>query len=116
MKLNVILSLIGVVIAALFGYLAFHIAQGKANDVLCAIASTVCFIATLVPAIGVKYDSERLGKNIKLVCMMFFVVFLVSHFCFAAFGVAMPYYIIVNGLLLMIYLAAWYKMQSIKDV
>ena len=47
---------------------------------------------------------------------MFFFLFAVSHFCFAAFGVSMPFYIILNGILLLVYIASLYKMQGIKDI
>ena len=98
------------------GYLAFEVAKGQENDYLCGIGSTVCFIATLIPAFGLSYESSRLGTNIRVLSALFFVVFLVSHFCFAGFGVKMPYYIICNGIILVIYLAIIYKMSNIKII
>ena len=116
MKANIFLTIISVMLAALIGYLAFHIASGDENDAICGIVSGVGFAATLVPVMGLQYESGRLGVNIRIVSFIFFAIFLISNFCFAGFGVKMPYYIIVNGIMLMIYLAIFYKMQSIKDV
>ena len=116
MKANIFLTLISIALAGLVGYLAFNVAEGKENDVICGIGSTVCFIATLVPTMGLQYESGRLGANIRVLSALFFVVFLISHFCFAKFDVKMPYYIITSGILLIIYLAVFYKMLGTKDI
>lgn len=103
-------------LAALVGYLVFSAASGDENDAICGIGSGVCFAATLVPIMGLQYESGRLSVNIRVFSLTFFIIFIISHFCFAGFGVKMPYYIIVNSIILMIYLAIFYKMQGVKDV
>ena len=116
MKTNTFLTIISIVLAALVGYLAFHVASGKENDIVCGMYSTICFAATLVPAMGLEYESGRLGANIRVFSGVFFAFFVVSHFFFAGFGVKLPYYIIVNGIMLVIYLAIFYKMKGIDDI
>ena len=116
MKINPILSLISCAIAALLGYLAFSVAVPDENSLLCGVASGVCFFATLLPLMGLSCESSRLKTNINVFAGMFFFLFAVSHFCFAAFGVSMPFYIILNGILLLVYIASLYKMQGIKDI
>lgn len=116
MKINVILILISIVLAVLIGYLAFDIAEGKENDVLCGIGSIVCFVATLIPAIGVQYESSRMGTNIRLLSAIWFIIFVISHFSFAGFGIKIPYYIVVNGVFLVLHLGLFYKMQGIRDI
>ena len=115
MKANVFLSFIAVLMAMLIGYFAYYISQGKPNDILCGICSTVCFVATLVPGVGLQYESGRLGVNVRILACLFFLLFIVSHFWFAAQGVKMPYYIVINGIVLLIYFAIFYKMQGIKE-
>lgn len=115
MKANLFLSFISVMLAALLGHLAFNVANGKENDVICGIGSCICFAATLIPAMGLQYDSGRLSVNIRVFSSIFFVLFAISHFCFAGFGVKMPFYFIVNGIMLMIYLAIFYKIQGVKN-
>ena len=112
MKVNIFLTIISVVLAVLIGYLAFNVAESKNNDIIYGIGSTVCFIATLVPTMGVQYESGRLGANLRVLSALFFMVFLIVHFSFAAFGGSMPYYIITNGILLMIYLSIFYRMNQ----
>lgn len=116
MKWNIFLSLIGVAIACLTGYLIFNIAEGKEYDVFCGIGSTVCFAMTLVPVVGVHYECVRLGINLRVLAALFFFLFLVSQLCFAVFGIELSNYLIVNGLLLLVYLLVFYKLQEIKNV
>ena len=44
MKINIFLSSISIVLACLFGYLAFNIAEGNENDTICGVGSGVCFV------------------------------------------------------------------------
>lgn len=116
MKANIFLIVIAVLLSALLGYFAYYIAEGAANDILCGIGSTLCFAAALIPAMGLQYESGRFGVNVRLIAVLFFVLFLISQFCFAACGVRMPYYLIVNGIFLLVYLAVLYKMLRVGDV
>ena len=116
MKINIFLSSISIVLACLFGILAFNIAEGNENDTICGVGSGVCFVTTLIPMMGLQYESTRQGTNIRILSSVFFVIFLISHFCFAIFGVKMPFYIISNGILLIIYLAIYYKIQGITKL
>lgn len=116
MKVNIFLTLISISLAALVGYLAFNVASGDENDMICGIGSGICFVATLIPAMGLQYESSRLGVNIRLFSAVFFILFAISHFCFAGIGVKMPYYIIVNGVMLLIFFAIFYKMEGVKDI
>lgn len=115
MKTNLFLSFIAITLALLIGYLAYNVAEGQENDIVCGIGSTICFIATLIPIIGQNYESDRQGTNIRVLSSLFFIIFVVSHFCFAGFGVKMPYYVICNGIILVVYLAILYKMSNLKN-
>ena len=116
MKANIFLTFISIVLATLVGYLAYNVASGDENDMICGISSGICFATTLIPTIGIQYESGRLGTNIRVFSALFFIVFAISHFCFAGFGVKMPYYIIVNGIILMIYLAIFYKILGTHNI
>ncbi len=116
MKVNPFLTFISIALAGLFGYLVFNIAEGKEHDNIFGIISSVCFIATLIPTIGIQYESSRLGANIRVFSVLFFVIFIICHICFAIFGIVSPYCIIVNGILLIVYFAILYKLNSIKNI
>lgn len=105
-----------VLLAGLCGYLAFSLAQGKENDFVCGIASTICFLGTLIPCMGLKHESASINANIRVLSGTFFFIFLVSHILFAIFGIRMPFYVIINGILLVVFMAFLYKLQSIKNI
>lgn len=116
MKANIILTMISILLALLIGFLAFNIAEGKENDVLCGIGTFLCISATLVPTIGLQYASSRLGTNIRVFSSLFFFIFLISNFCFAILGINTSYYIITNGIMLIIFLAILYKLHNNKSI
>lgn len=116
MKLNVFLSCIAIAMAGLVGYLVYSIAEGREGDLLCGIGGAVCFMSILLPVMGMHYDSGRLGVNIRVMCLAFFVLFLVSHVCFALLGIKTSYYIVTNGILLLVYWSVFYKMQRLKEI
>ena len=115
MRANIFLSIISLILAGLIGYWVFSNAKGQEQDTLCGICSTVCFLATLIPALGLQYDSVRIGTNIRVLSGLFFISFLISHFCFANYGIKMPLYVILNGILLVIYLRVFYKISSAQE-
>lgn len=116
MKINLFLTIISILLASLIGYLAYNIAESKENDIICGIGTCLCVLVTLVPTISMQYESGRLGTNIRVFSIINLVLFLISNFCFAGFGINIPYYIIVNGVLLVIYLAVLYKMQNVDSI
>lgn len=116
MKANFFMILIILLIAAVLGYWVSYVEVDGSKSLLAGITSGVCFAATLIPAYALQYESGRLGVNIRVLSTLFFVAFLVSHFWFAKTGSVMPTYVIVNGLLLLVFLGIFYKMNSIKDV
>lgn len=109
MKINVFLSSIAIVLTALIGYWIYDIAKGHENDVFCGVCSSACILSTLIPILGLQYNSVRIGINIRALSGLFLAIFLISHFCYAIFGILMPSYLIVNGVLLLIYFAVLYK-------
>ena len=116
MKANAFLTLISILLAGLLGYWVYSVSEGKEQDIFCGICSTICFLFTAIPIVGLKYESGRMGVNVRILSGLFFVAFLISHFCFAYFGVKMPLYVIVNGILLVIFFALLYKLSEMREV
>lgn len=108
MKVNVFFFCIGSVMALLLAYWAYSIAEGQANDIICGIGSAICFMGTLAPMFGISHKASRIDVNLRVLSAVFFLLFLISHFCFAVFGVRMPYYVIVNALMFLLFIAIYY--------
>lgn len=116
MKVNPVLCALVVIVAALLGYAVYAVAGIDPKAVIAGVFSAICFMTTLVPAFGLKYQTGALSVNLRALSIAAFMVMLTSHFTFAAITVKMPYYIIVNGILLCVFLAIIYSIASVKDV
>lgn len=114
MKANFFLIILSIALAMLLGYLAFNIAEGKEYDIVCGVISSISFIATLLPIMGIDFDNKRISINIKLLSCIFFVFSIIINFCFAFFKLIMPYYIIVNGIILIVFLYVFHKTLNTK--
>ncbi len=114
--INVILSLLAVLFSALLGFWVYSVAKGDDNDLMAGIVSFVCFMVVLIPLMGVHYSTSRLGVNIRVLSIIAFIIFIAVNFIYAACGVSVPSYVIVNGILLIIYLAVFYKMNGIDSI
>lgn len=115
MKPNVFLTIITILLTCLLSYFAFSVAEGQENDTICGIGSSICIFATLFPMIGLKYDSARIGTNIRILSSLFLFAFIVSHTYFIYWGIRMPYYIIANGILIVIFFAILYKLAGEQE-
>ncbi len=109
MKANVFLMVIGVVLACLFSYLVLALAGDSDSSLTFGIGSMVGFIATLVPLIGTRHDDHRLGVNLNVLSMLFFALLLACNVCFALFNGPIPYFIICNGIMVVVYIVAFYN-------
>lgn len=115
MKANVFLIAIAVIMAGLFSYLVYCLAGDADSSSTFGIGSAVGFIATLVPLIGLKHERHRTGVNLNVLSVMFFALLLVCNVCFALFCGPVPYFIICNGIMILIYFTAFYKISRLEQ-
>ncbi len=113
MKANVFLMVIGVVLACLFSYLVLALAGDSDSSLTFGIGSMVGFIVTLVPLIGARHNNHRLGANLNVLSGLAFALLLVCNVCFALFNGPVPYFIICNGIMVLVYLIAFYKINRL---
>ena len=115
MKVNIFLFVISIALAALIGYWVYIVAEGKESDIVCGIGSGLCFAVTMI-SFGLQFEDVRIGVNVRILSALFFILFLVSNFCFAKYGIDLPYYIIITGIVILIFMGLIYKIQGTKDV
>lgn len=111
MKANVFLFVLSVAVSALLGYLVYSVAGVDPNALLAGLFSTLCFICTLIPAFGFRYKTHALSVNLRTLSIVAFVIMLFFHIAFAAIVIKMPYYLIVNGIILCLYLGIAYSFK-----
>ena len=112
MKISVFPTLLLIVVVVAIGYLAYDMAHSRAdaNELLVGIGIGLSVLLTLGCVIGISLKNSRMNINMKAWSGAAFLVVLVVNLCFAGFGVAMPCYLIVMSLLLVIHLWVIYKL------
>ena len=103
MKANFFLSILSVLISALAGYGFYAANSGEQFCLLLAIGSGLCFAITLIGALGIKIEGRSGNINFRIVSIIFFSIFLLSNLIFGFAGVKIAPYIIINGILLLIF-------------
>ena len=118
MKISAFPTLLLLIVAAAIGYLAYDIANSKAdpNDIVVGIGTGVSILLTLGCVLGISIEDGRKNVNLKAWSITAFIVVTIISLCFAVIGVSMPYYLIVLALTLVIHLWVVWKLSKIKNV
>lgn len=104
------------ILSFFIGYFIYNAADGQPNDIICGIVSLICMVVTLIPLFGIKYESYRLGINLKVLSSITFVILLVMNLIYAYTVIKMPGYLIINGIILTLFVISFYRLSKIKDV
>lgn len=118
MRISNFYLLLSVIAMAIIGYLAYYIAHtnNDHNDIIVGIGTAISVISTLGAGISISHGSSKVNVNMKVLCLVSFVLLMIVNFCYAGFGVSMPYYVIVIGLLLIIFVGFFKKIADINDI
>lgn len=108
MKGNIFLIIIAILVSALGGYGFYAANSAEIFVLLLSIGSALCFAITLIGLLGIKTEAKSGGTNIKVLSAIFFVLFLISNLIFSFTAIKIAPYIIINGILLLIYLVCVY--------
>ncbi|UTC52766.1 hypothetical protein ABH09_10550 [Treponema sp. OMZ 803] len=110
MKINWILVLISLGISAFAGYGFF---SGTGNMLL-TVGSGVFLFATLLGMFGISFG--RGSANIKIFSGIFLVLALVEHLIFVFSGFRQTAYIVITGILFLLYLLIFYGIvKALKE-
>jgi len=114
MKIKFVQTIIAIALSALITYGLYNFHNGE-NQILLSIGSFVFLSVTLVLSIGVDFEKSRTTTNIRTVSGIFFTVALISNLIFNFISFSEPSYIIINGILLLIYLFMIYSIYRAKQ-
>ena len=110
MKINWILVLISLGISAFVGYGFF---SGTGNMLL-TVGSGAFLFATLFGMFGISFG--RGSTNIKIFSGIFLVLALAEHLIFVFSGFRQPAYIVITGILFLLYLLIFYGIvKALKE-
>lgn len=118
MKFSFFPAILTLIVSLAIAYLAYHLVHKDSNphDVIVGVGTFLSSILTLGCMMGVSFTNSRMNINLKVWSGVAFLIMSITNFCFAGFGVSMPYYIIFLALLLVIHIGIVWKMYKINDV
>lgn len=112
MTVNPIFAIISLGISALIAY-GLH-ENSNQNQILLAVVSGVFLLSTLGIAIALKLKNRDVTWNMRIVATIFFVIALVTNLIFSFLNFSVPSYIIINGILYLIFVLICYGIGRIK--
>ena len=93
---------IAIALSALISF-GFYSMDIESNKLLIAIGGFLFFAITLACTIGIQFETAGVSTNVRVLSSIFFVVGLVSHVVFSFFSSSVPLYVIVNGIVILVY-------------
>ena len=104
MKFDFVNSLIAVAISALLAYACYEICDYERVQWVITIGAFITIAFPALFAMGISAKEQRGSIMLKTLSYVFFVMECVANGIFVFFDFQVPAYVIVNGLLLLIYL------------
>jgi hypothetical protein len=115
MKTNTVYTLIILVLSALLGYWVYSVAEADAYASLAGLLSAICIAIPLFFGLCVSYNTSTAIINIRVLSCVLLIIMLIMHFYYAFTGISMPYYVLINGILICIYVAIVYAIIKSKQ-
>jgi hypothetical protein len=113
MKINGIMLVIALAIAALAGYGFFSANDGEPYQMILAIGAGVVLFITLGGTIAIKSATGRGSvANIRVLSALFLVLFVVEQVIFSFVLFRISPYIIVTGIMLLVYILIAYAVEK----
>lgn len=115
MKIKVIPTIIAAAISALIAYGLFSFCKTPGLESLLAIGGFISLFLTLATCLGVRFDQSRTSANIAVIGGVFFFILLVSHLFFTLTLFNKQIYLIINGIILLLFLLTLYGIAKAKQ-
>lgn len=115
MKVKVVPTIIALGISALLAYALYEICHAEGKELLLAIGGGICLFLTLATCLGVRFEQSRTSANVAVVGAVFFGIMVISNAAFAYLQFATHSYIIINGILLLLFLLIEYLIAKAKQ-
>lgn len=116
MKTNYFQAVMAALLAALLAYMLYSFNKPDRYDIVCGLVSFVALGCTLIPAMALKASTPRLSVNLRVLSSCAFAGFLVLNLVYALAGIVMPYYVLLNGIGLILFLSVYYKLSRVRDI
>lgn len=114
MKFNFLTTIIAIALSLLIAY-GLYSFQNNENKILLSVGGFVFLATTLVMTIGASFELARTTTNIRVVSGIFFSIAFISNLIFTFISFSVPNYIIVNGILLLVFILIVYSINKAKQ-
>lgn len=115
MKINPIFSLIVLMISGLLGYLVYCQVEDTDYAWVFCICSIICFSVTLVTAMAMHYTTRALAMSGRALAFVVFLLFILTQFIPAYANMNVRYYVVLNMIILLSFLAILYSLILTKQ-
>lgn len=95
-----------------YGLYKFHESE---NKILLSLGSFVVLAVALIMTIGISFELPRTTTNIRVVSGFFFTIALICNLIFTFINFSVPSYVIINGLLLLVFILIVYSINKAKQ-
>ena len=103
MKLDLVKSLIAVAISALLAYACYEICDYDRVQWVITIGAFLTLGITSVFSLGITLEQVRTSTMLKALAWVILIVELITNGIFVFFDFSVPVYVIINGLILLIF-------------
>jgi len=116
MKINGLLIIICAAIAGLMAFGFYAANKEEVYRILLTAGSGFTLFLTLVGTVALSSQNRGSIVNIRVVSILFFLAFLIVHILFSIFGVSLTPYIVITGILFLLYvLLSYLIIQALKQ-
>ncbi len=115
MKINIVPTIIALAISALIAYALYVLCKTDGQELLLAIGGGIATFIPLATTLGVRFEQSRTSVNIATLGGVFTGIMLICCFIFALVRFATPVFIIVAGLLTLIFIIIVYGIAKAKQ-
>ena len=114
MKLNFVQTIIAIAVSLLIAYGLYSLHDSE-NKLLLSLGSFIFLATTLATTIGINFEQSRTTTNIRVVSGIFFTIAFVSNLIFSISKFKPPSYVIINGILLLIFVLIAYSINKAQQ-
>ena len=110
------MTIICILLSVVDAYWIYNLAAEHEYALAITIESGICFATALIPLIALDYQAPRVGINIRVASGLCFLAFQIIHIIFTIAQLELPYFITINGALLLLFVAFLYKFSRKEEV
>ena len=114
MKVDLVKGIIAVAISALLAYTCYEICGFERVQWIVTIGALLTLGTPLMFALGISAKQERSSVMLKALSWTVFMVELIANGTFVFFDFSIPVYVIVNGLILLIFVLIYNSIYRTK--